>query len=264
MKPFTNVGARVDGGASGATSQLTLRVRRRKMKKILLVISLIVVSSFILTGATFGGSLPSAKSAVAVSTLKGMSETNSWNTIPGLTSSIKLAEWKDLATNVSLECGLSTRTKAKSKGGNTDSSTAEASVKVRVKVTHEDGTVTYAAPAYEDGVTFCKRTQTLTATFQGLIEQCIDEEGNISLTDECLEPEEVELILDTMNANAFNFLVPNVDSGIHTIEVETEIDTCTGRRDAETGYCISGEVDADAMATIGLGSMVVDEIRMTN
>jgi hypothetical protein len=33
MKPSTNVGARVDGGASGATSQLTLRVRRLKMTK---------------------------------------------------------------------------------------------------------------------------------------------------------------------------------------------------------------------------------------
>lgn len=232
------------------------------MKKILLVTSLFIISSIVLASGTFAASLPSSKSAVVVSNLNGMSETNSWNTI--LSGQLKVAEQKDLAVHVSLECGLSTRTKAKSKGGNTDSSTAEASVKIRVKVTQEDGTVTYAGPAYEDGVTFCKRTQTLTATFQGLIEKCIDDEGHIFLNDDCLEPEEVELILDTLNANAFNYLIPNLNSGIHTVEVQAAIDTCTGSRDEDSGVCIIGEVDADAMATIGLGSMVVDEIRMAN
>ncbi len=233
------------------------------MKKILLIINLLVITSILLAfGTASAGSLPSSKSAVAVSDLNGMSNTNSWETI--LTSQIKVPEWKDLAFDVSLECGLSTRTRAKSKGGNVDSSTAEASVKVRVKVTHEDDTITYAAPAGKEGVVFCRRTQTLTAKFQGLIEGCIDEEGHININDACLEPEEVELILDTMNANAFNFLVPNVDSGIHTVEVQAEIDTCTGNRDAETGACIVGEADADAIATIGLGSMVVEEIRMAN
>ena len=216
---------------------------------------------------------PSAKSAVAMKDLEAMSETNSYDTI--LAATIKVPNAKELIADVSLECGLMTQTKAKSKGGNVDSSTAEAVVRIRVVATNvDDGTVHWAGPDHGDagdggviGVTFCKRTQTLSAKFQGIILNCIAEDGTISLNDACLEDEWVELILDTVNANAFNFTLPNLPVGTYTVEAQAEIDTCTGGRvvDADgIGSCVDGDADASAMGFIGLGSMVLDEVRFSN
>ena len=42
MKPSANMGARVDGGASGATSQLT-KVRRRPMKRTATLIFIVAI-----------------------------------------------------------------------------------------------------------------------------------------------------------------------------------------------------------------------------
>jgi len=64
--------------------------------------------------------------------------------------------------------------------------------------------------------------------------------------------EELRLILDTMTANAFNFIAPNLSSGIYEVVVEAEI--------SSDGMAGSGSFDA--FATVGLGSLVVDEIRM--
>jgi len=82
-----------------------------------------------------------------------------WTTI--LSSAIKTSNPSDLFVNVSLECGLYTSTIVKSKNGNKDTSTAYAGVKVKVLV---DGDETLPGD-----VTFCKREQALTATFQGLL-----------------------------------------------------------------------------------------------
>ena len=96
---------------------------------------------------------------------------------------------------------------------------------------------------------------TTLATFQGLIEDCIAEDGTISLTDECLQPEEVSLLLDTLNANAFNFFLANVVPGVHHIEVEAKAET-----DGELFGTRNGDYDAEAF--VGLGAMHVDETRL--
>ncbi len=118
-------------------------------------------------------------------------------------------------------------------------------------------------------VTFCRRSQMLSATFQGLL---TDEEGNVCLTaeldekghptgaiiidEECLRPEEVQLILDTTNANAFNFVAFDLDAGGegHTIEVQAMITSSTADGTTSGGA-------AEANATIGKGSAVVYETR---
>ena len=42
-------------------------------------------------------------------------------------------------------------------------------------------------------------------------------------------------MLKTMHANAFNFIVENLDSGIYVIKAEAEIDTCNNPTDPAGG-----------------------------
>ncbi len=71
----------------------------------------------------------------------------------------------------------------------------------------------------------------------------------------CADPEELRLILQTLNANAFNFLLPDVVSGVHEITVQARAYANVELADGQQG-------DAEAKAYIGLGSMHVDEVRL--
>jgi hypothetical protein len=83
--------------------------------------------------------------------------------------------------------------------------------------------------------------------------------NTILLDTECLEDETVELVLDTMNANAFNFVAPNLKQGVYKVEVFADIDTCASKNG---GDCVDGDdPDVEAKATIGRASLVVDERR---
>lgn len=172
---------------------------------------------------------------------------------PIMVNTIKVSNKTDLFVDVSLESSLHTRTLVKSKGGNKDTSTASASIRVRVLV---DG-----LPAYpHEGVVFNARTQELTAVFQGIFikddgSTCLEADldtGAITVIEECLEPEELELILQSMSANAFNFLVADLESGVHEIEVQAMIEVSTDSQEGE----------AEAIATVGHGSLTVDAVRM--
>ena len=69
---------------------------------------------------------------------------------------------------------------------------------------------------------------------------------------DCLEPEELDLILRTLSANSFNFVVADLEPGNHVITVEAKIIT-------------NGEADAgsyQAMALVGQGSVVIESVRM--
>ena len=179
-----------------------------------------------------------------------------WTTLAGLSGVMHKASQKDMVIDVSLECSLYTDTEVKSKGGNKDTSVAEAGVYVQVVTTDEDGVERVMEPG---PVTFCRRSQTLSATFQGLLE---DEDGNVCLAvdpdsgaiiidEDCLQPEEVQLILDTTNANAFNFVQYDLDQGNYLVEVQAMI---SSRTEAGAG-------SANAWATIGKGSAILEEVR---
>ena len=228
------------------------------MKKLYITSLAIILTIFFIYGTCLAESLPSSKSAVATSEITLLrstltTETDGWNSI--LVSSIKVPEQKDLVFHVSLECGLYTDTHVKSKGGKEDTSEAEATIKVRVKVLDANGNlVMYAGPGGENGIVFARRSQTLMAKFGGILTDdsitCDADGCTIDYTK--VTDEELQLILSTMSATAFNFLAPNLSSGIYEIVVETEIGS-------------AGNADAgsfDAYATVGLGSLVVDEIRM--
>jgi hypothetical protein len=199
-----------------------------------------------------------------------------------LSQNIKGPGGKDLFINVSLECGLATDTDVKSKGGNRSTAVAEAGVWVWVEV---DGEM-----AEPGAVQFCKRTQELTAKFDGLlslcliadplcVEQCTDDVGNVDqpCVDECplvidsaceILPEEVGLFLDTMNANSFGFVYGDLDfSGVHTVEVKAQVATRTCSYAGETAPnpCVAVVPDvgtAQATGSIGKGSVTVELVRM--
>lgn len=187
----------------------------------------------------------SAKATVAVGNINILDASqSSYSTI--MSSTIKSSNQKDLIMDVSLECGLLTRTKVSSRTGISDTSSAQASVMVRVLV---DGKV-----AKPGEVVFCKRTQELSATFSGILQECkdINLDGTLS-QDECsFLPEELSLVLGTMNANSFNFILDNISSGLHKIEVQAKIESGTS---VQLG-------SADAKASIGKGSIVVEEMRL--
>jgi hypothetical protein len=74
----------------------------------------------------------------------------------------------------------------------------------------------------------------------------------ITIDYDCLQPEELDLLLRTMSANAFNFIVADLEPGEHTITVEAKIIT-------------NGEADQgnyQAMALVGQGSVVIEGVRM--
>ncbi len=250
------------------------------MKKIVIVLLVLMVSVFMATGAFASSSKTTAASGKVV---VAPSITALGSCSPILNNTIRMANQSDLLIDVSIECGLVTRTRAKSKGGQEDSAAAAAQVKVYVEV---DGEM--ASPGE---VTFCRRAQELSAKFQGIFEgptecatwddvaqewvfdlQCLAQNcltisnGAIVIDEACLDYEEVELILDTMNANSFNFIATDVGVGDHDVTAYACTDSCTGdlvlNADGITYSCVDGEVDADATAIIGKGSMAVEEVKM--
>jgi len=222
------------------------------------------ICSALLSPPLLAGTMPDSGSGIAMTDL-ALITTGSEHHL--LTTNIHVASQKELVFDFAVECGLLTKTEVKSKGGNKDTSVAEATVKINIKVYDEDGAfVGYAYPGgmnddgTSNGVTFCHRTQELSAVFQGLLS---DEDGNvclklnplsglITIDEDCLRPEEVSLLLSTMNANAFNFVTPNLKQGTYRIEVIADINT--GGSAQEGSY--------EAKALLGRASLIVDEVRL--
>jgi hypothetical protein len=212
-------------------------------------------------GAAFAADAqPAAKSTAKVSAINLIDSTTQedWTTI--LTNDIKTANGSELFVDVSMECGLYTDTLVKSKNGNKDTSTTAAVVLAKVLVDGQE--------AHPGEIVLCGRVQQLTATFQGLLtdeegnsclltEAVTDENGTITgysttIDEECVRPEELGLLLNTMNANSFNFIASDLESGVHTIEVQAMINS----------FAEAGEGTAEAFATVGKGSVIVEEVKM--
>jgi len=202
-------------------------------------------------GSATAQNQPSAKVTAKTADLVLIPETtgtSDWITI--LANRIRTPNQKDLFTGVSLEVGLFTLTQTKSKNLVGDTSLARAEVQVRVLV---DGVVAEPGP-----VTFGRRSQTLSATLEGAIGGCLslvtNLDGSVSIVvdPDCVVPEVIELILDTLDAASFNFVSIDVPVGIHTVAVQARIRTGTTAQ----------EGTATALATVGKGSMTVESVRL--
>src|ERR1043166_3011447 len=168
-------------------------------------------------GTVYSQTQPSSKATSKIGLINVMNELSVGTNASGdsvgawvniLNNNLKTPNQKDLFIGVSLEVGLLTDTLVKSKNGISDTSMASAGVEVQVLI---DG-----VPALPGTVVFGRRTQTLTATFEGLIDGCLTlntNTGSIVIDTNCVTPESLGLVLDTMNANSFNFVVADLTAG---------------------------------------------------
>ena len=73
----------------------------------------------------------------------------------------------------------------------------------------------------------------------------------------CTDPEELRLLLKTLNAHSFNVAKTDVGSGVHTVTVQA-------RAQASVNFDVdaSGGALAGAEAFAGAGALVVEEVRL--
>jgi len=195
---------------------------------------------------------PAAQFAFSTSELALIEQTtgtNGWVTI--LAAPIKTPSSKELYVSASLEAGLYTQTLVRSKNRVKDTSTASVAIQVQALIDGQPmqpGTVTYAA-----------REQTLSATLEGAIGECLrtvtnaDGTTSIIVDQDCVTPEEIELILNTLSAASFNFVASNVPVGTHTVSLQARISSATS---VQLGT-------ASAKGLVGKGTMIVQVLRAT-
>jgi hypothetical protein len=225
-----------------------MKANNRKLVVGILALSLALPLA-VLNGRAAG--TPSAKATYQTSDLVLIPETtgtSDWVTI--LSGVIKTAQNKDMFISGSIEAGLFTETLVKSKNLKKDTSTATVSIQVRALV---DGDV--VSPGI---VTYAARTQTLSATLEGAIAGCltivtnIDGSLSIVLDQDCVTPEEIDLILSTLNAASFDFVAVDVGVGVHTVSLQARITT--------SGSAQEGSFKA--LGFVGKGTMIVESVRL--
>ena len=204
-------------------------------------------------GAASEALAQSAKATARVANIAFLHDSDSdWE--PILAAAVRAPNDKDLFIDVSLECSVLTETRVLSSGGIPDMSTAEGAVDVRVVIDPGTPAERLAHPQGEamDGVTFCQRRQQLEGVYAG-IENC--ETDPETGEEECeTSEEETRLLLETLNANSFNFIAEDLASGDHVVRVEARA------RVVETPSENGG--DARAVAAIGNGSVTIEVVRM--
>jgi hypothetical protein len=182
------------------------------------------------------------------------------------TQGIKVPTAKDLFVDVSLECGLTTDTTVMSKKLVRAIADAEAIVEVRVLVDTVPVPVNGNATPDTD-ITFARRHQTLIAEFAGDISECMTiVDGEIVIDWACVDPEMLQLILDTMQANSFNFILPDLQADLHTVQIQAKLSyEASGNLEQEViddATVTMAEGQAFARAYLGNGSVTVEVVRM--
>lgn len=198
-----------------------------------------------------------------------------------LEATIKTANKSDLLVGVSLQSTLLTDTLVSGKNGSSEVAKALAAIMVRIEV---DGNRGFAFPT---SVVFAKQIQELTATLSGVIRSCkvnvtdttgdgVIDSGEIVIARDCVvTDEQIGLALTNTSANHFNFVVPNVSSGQHSVKVfaramssaefkngltPTEFDANGNPID----FAETANNSAKAWALVDVGSLTVEQVRATN
>lgn len=194
-----------------------------------------------------------------------------------LTTYIKTPNAKELAIGASLQCGLVTDTTVRSKNGDLDAAAGRAKIAVRVAIFPPGVTEPiFAAPSNggdlptvpgelpinlnTEGVTYCDRYQMLAAKFAGL--NCTADLTTGVVT--CADPEELRLLMKTLDAHHFNFLYANATPGVHKVVVQAraQAGTALGGVSADPSVTYTPLGAAGAEAFIGAGALSVETIRL--
>jgi hypothetical protein len=189
-------------------------------------------------------------------------------------ATIKVPQDKELLIGVSAEVNIVSDISIKGKNGGTATATEGGYARAVVAAVPHGDTPTYnggpSGVVAEPGlVTLSSRIQALTATLGGVIESCADinGDGTIDVVTECVvSDEQIGLMQDTMSANHFNFILPNMDQGYYDIVVwfltgasaEVDIDEVS----VTNGGSVSGS--AAPTALIGKHMVTVQQVRATN
>jgi len=150
----------------------------------------------------------------------------------------------------SLETSILTNTSTTGGGGKQQAS-ATGSVIVTMLVDGQSAPVgcTSACPiglAYPPTVTFDERMQSLTTNLGSI---CSTVLGVIT----CTTPESIQLILSTTSAHSFNFIVPLLAGGTHTIQF-----MITASTDATASSLLAG---SQATVAVGVGSLTAQVVK---
>ena len=150
----------------------------------------------------------------------------------------------------SLETSILTNTSTTG-GGGKQTASATGSVIVTMLVDGKEAPLgcTAGCPvgvAYPPSVTYDLRQQTLTTNL-----------GNICSTvagvTTCTDPEAIQLILSTTSAHSFNFVVPGMSQGVHTVTFNIAVST-----DATASSLLAG---ATAQVAVGVGSLTAQVVK---
>jgi hypothetical protein len=158
----------------------------------------------------------------------------------------------------SLETALYTDTATASKGGNKQTSTADASIILTPVVTDADGN-TYSV--YPSTVTYDARLQTLSATFNGT--DCTADSTTRFVT--CTNPETVQLLLSTMSAHTFNFLMPGLPTEVYAINLNIAASTTGSADSVDSRVSVKAGVRAGSLGVLTVQSQTpFDSLTFTN
>jgi hypothetical protein len=179
-------------------------------------------------------------------------------------ATIKVPQDKELLVGVSAEIGLTTDTSVKGKNGGAAKAIAGARAKVIVFAIPVDGNVSQAQMAEPGEIILSKRIQTLEATLGGVIETCNygDDAGAIDVNVDCtVHDEEIGLILNTLAAHHFNFVLPNMNQGEY--DIKAFFRTSASAQVIDTTVLADGESSAvaESQAWIGKTMVTVQQVR---
>jgi hypothetical protein len=159
---------------------------------------------------------------------------------------------KNVLVMATLESSILTNTLVASKGGVKSTSTASGSVIVVPKVYLCPGNdcsgasgalvdiATIGGSVTPSVVTFNQRAQTLSASLAGL--NCTADALTGVVT--CADPETIGLLLSTMSANGFNFLVQTPGQGVYQVQLGIALEAAA----------TTDAMPAGAQATVGVGA----------
>jgi hypothetical protein len=217
------------------------------------------------------------------------SNNGSWFTV--MNASLKASTNKTFFVSPSLVTGLYTNTQVSGKTSGSPSSqtaTAVASVAVRVLLDcvgcanpgqPQVQNVSWTMAGYPDagsgqpnqggsGIVFDARIQQLTATLgQAITSGCLTFTTTLSNT---CPPEVIDLILDTTSAHTFNFILPEVGAGQHTVTIQARLDAgdiCYSAKGVMTSCSTDQVVNTSLASSIsaalfGLGSVTVIPVQL--